>query len=398
MKTITNLVAVFLIGVLNLPAQSVPPLINYQGQLLNADGTPMPTADYQLTFNIFGQGGNLIWGPQIFDGQSGLGHGPKIPVVNGYFNVSLGPTDTTGRQISAAFATASRFIEITVSNQPINPRQEILSAPFAFKAANADKLAGHDWSSLLVAGNDPVTGHIKASKLEPITRDQIADKAITTAQIADNAIATAQIKDGTITAQDIQDSSISSAKLAPLNVLTISNRFNTAIQFVDAGTPLAESPNFVARVFPFNQGFGSELYLNNARLLVPGTLSGTGSPLYMSSSGQIFRGTSSARHKENVGELTTDFQKILALQPKKFTRKGNPEEWEIGYLAEDVDASGLEGIAVYDEQGRPDAIDYSKIVVYLNEILKQQHAALKAQREELSRLRLELSQLAESRR
>ena len=92
------------------PAQSVPVLINYQGQLTDANGTNLPTADYILTFNIYdlASGGLPVWGPQVFDGASSLGHGSKIPVVQGYFNVLLGSNDTAGRLLAEAFNGAAR--------------------------------------------------------------------------------------------------------------------------------------------------------------------------------------------------------------------------------------------------------------------------------------------------
>lgn len=34
-------------------AQPVPQLINYQGRLANSDGSPFPTADYQLSIRIY---------------------------------------------------------------------------------------------------------------------------------------------------------------------------------------------------------------------------------------------------------------------------------------------------------------------------------------------------------
>ena len=37
----------------DLRAQSVPPYINYQGQLTDANGTNLPAADYTLTFRIY---------------------------------------------------------------------------------------------------------------------------------------------------------------------------------------------------------------------------------------------------------------------------------------------------------------------------------------------------------
>jgi hypothetical protein len=178
-------------------AQIVPPLVNYQGRLSNPDGSPLPTADYQLTFSIYdaATNGALVWGPQIFDGPAALGHGPKIPVVQGYFNVMLGPTDTNGVSLANAFNATNRFVEITVSNHnPILPRQQILTAPFAFQAANAAKLAGYDWGAVFNT-NDPSTGKILGSKL--------ANGTVTAQQIASNTITANQIANATITAQQL---------------------------------------------------------------------------------------------------------------------------------------------------------------------------------------------------
>jgi hypothetical protein len=145
------------------PAQSVPALINYQGQLTDANGTNLPTADYILTFNIYdlASGGLLVWGPQVFDGTSSQGHGPKIPVVQGYFNVLLGSNDTAGRSLAEAFNGAARYVEIKVGANdpnPITPRQQILTAPFAFKAGEADKIAGKVPGDFVAKSGDTMTG------------------------------------------------------------------------------------------------------------------------------------------------------------------------------------------------------------------------------------------------
>ncbi len=135
-------------------AQSVPPLVNYQGRLASPDGTPLPTADYALTVRLYDSPseGRLIWGPQHFDGATGPGHGPRIPVIQGYFNLMLGPADTNGVGLSVAFTNTPCFVEVAVSNRaPVLPRQQILSTPFAFQAGNAAKLAGYDWSLLFGA-------------------------------------------------------------------------------------------------------------------------------------------------------------------------------------------------------------------------------------------------------
>ena len=116
---------------------SIPQLINYQGMLTNAEGKPIETDEYKLSFSIFNHptGGTEVWGPQKFDGSDGNGN--KVPVVRGLFNVLLGPKDIHGRLISDAFLSKDAYLEITIEDQmPIAPRQQILSTPYAIRAEN----------------------------------------------------------------------------------------------------------------------------------------------------------------------------------------------------------------------------------------------------------------------
>jgi hypothetical protein len=144
MKKLVLLSALFALFCGQAPAQSVPALINYQGQLTDANGNALPTTDYMLTFKIYdaATGGSLIWGPQGFDGATGTtGHRGKVPVVQGYFNLMLGEVDTANRAIADSFNGTNRYVEVQVSgNNPITPRQRILTTPFAFKANSAEKL------------------------------------------------------------------------------------------------------------------------------------------------------------------------------------------------------------------------------------------------------------------
>ncbi len=116
-------------------SQSVPPLINYQGRLANPDGSPVSTADYQLSFRIYdaATNGALVWGPQIFDGLAAQGHGARVPVVQGYFSVILGPSDINTKSIADSFTGPNRYLEVTMSNRPpLSPRQQILTTPYTF--------------------------------------------------------------------------------------------------------------------------------------------------------------------------------------------------------------------------------------------------------------------------
>jgi microcystin-dependent protein len=156
-------------------------LINYQGQISNPDGTVPATADYELSISIHDAetGGSLVWGPQKFNGSSGVGLGLKVPVVQGYFNVLLGPVDTLGRSLGTNFTSDTRYIEIKVgTNSPILPRQRVLSAPYALQASNSQKLAGSDWSAIFGANNP--SGPIPSSKL--------ADASIPVAKLAQEVV------------------------------------------------------------------------------------------------------------------------------------------------------------------------------------------------------------------
>jgi hypothetical protein len=180
-----------------LAAQNVPALVNYQGQLANPDGSPLATANYELTFKIYSgaSGGASVWGPQVFDGATGTGHGALVPVVQGHFNVILGPADINGNSLSAAFNNTNRFIEVTVTNHaPIAPRQQILTAPYAFLAASAGA-AG--------LASNVVTGIV-----------------INSATITSPAINGAAIASSTISGAVINSSAISSSSTVPAASLT----------------------------------------------------------------------------------------------------------------------------------------------------------------------------------
>ena len=117
-------------------AQSVPPLINYQGRLTDANGVGL-TGTKRLEFNVYDAAtyGNIVWGIRIID---------DVPLVDGHFNVILS-TDNQGRSIADAFNSKNRYIAIKVgephtdlSSVPeISPRQQILSAPYAVQAERA---------------------------------------------------------------------------------------------------------------------------------------------------------------------------------------------------------------------------------------------------------------------
>ena len=103
----------------------------------------------------------------------------------------------------------------------------------------------------------------------------------------------------------------------------------------------------------------------------------TGTALGIDGSNNVVKLSSSLRYKENVRLLSGDFTKILQLEPKSFNYKGS-HSFDIGYIAEDFDSLGLKDLLIYDKEGRPDAIKYDRITVYLAEIIKQQQIDINA--------------------
>lgn len=135
------------IGSVFAESTAVPKLINYQGKLTDSVGEPLvATSNQTLSFKIFNkpvsdpaiEDDGLIWGPQIFNDDpdnKGVGYGAKVPVVNGFFNVILGPKDIDGDSIVTAFTKPDRYLEITIGDPgvAISPRQQVLSTPYALQ-------------------------------------------------------------------------------------------------------------------------------------------------------------------------------------------------------------------------------------------------------------------------
>ncbi len=104
---------------------------------------------------------------------------------------------------------------------------------------------------------------------------------------------------------------------------------------------------------------------------LPKTGIGTSYTLNVTSTGLVWRETSSIRYKENVLGLTDNFDLILDINPVSFNYIGSYSD-EIGFIAEELDAKGLSNLVIYDELGRPDGIKYNKLPIYLLEVIKRQ--------------------------
>lgn len=167
---LTALLSALLLMAAALPAAAQ---MNYQGRLTDPSGNPLGDGQYTLEFSLWdaATGGtapaNQVWGPYTLDGSAGK---PKADLVSGRFNVIIGATDASNRQLRDSFSGA-RFLQIKVgTNSPITPRQQILAAPDAVHAQIADTVVNGaigtaQLANLAVTGAKIADGTIPVSKL-----------------------------------------------------------------------------------------------------------------------------------------------------------------------------------------------------------------------------------------
>ena len=125
LQTIKNIVLILSIGlILTANAFAQTTAFTYQGRFTDAS-VPQPTnGTYNMQFALFDAAAN---GNQIGVTVTI----PAVQVVNGIFTVTL------DYPAAASFDSSPRFLQLTVGNTVLSPRQEITSAPYAIRARNA---------------------------------------------------------------------------------------------------------------------------------------------------------------------------------------------------------------------------------------------------------------------
>ena len=103
------------------PTYPAATTINYQGTLANAAGEPL-TGVHSVTVALYdsAENGNLLWGPETHAGVS---------VQNGRFNIAVGSQTTGG--VPTILWNGERYLEITVDNETLTPREVVRSVPIA---------------------------------------------------------------------------------------------------------------------------------------------------------------------------------------------------------------------------------------------------------------------------
>jgi hypothetical protein len=114
-------------------------------------------------------------------------------------------------------------------------------------------------------------------------------------------------------------------------------------------------------------------------LYVLGTYSNTtpsGANVFINTDGSFFRSTSSLRYKDNVQDATHGLAEVLKLRSVTYNGKNARDAQTIfgGFIAEEIDAAGLNEFVVYDEDGNPDALQYGNMVALMAKAIQEQQA------------------------
>jgi hypothetical protein len=138
-----------------------------------------------------------------------------------------------------------------------------------------------------------------------------------------------------------------------------------------------------ASAFMFGARGDGALIVNGAKTESP---AGTGATtvlaanMYVASSvgtSQILRSTSSIRYKHSIEDATYGLNEVMQLRP--VTYKGNNDGDIIsgGFIAEEIDiVDKMKPFVVYDEEGRPDALNYANMVSLLTKAIQEQQAMI----------------------
>ncbi|MBN2090797.1 hypothetical protein JW964_14385 [candidate division KSB1 bacterium] len=160
--------SLFLIAIIFLFAFSLfsqPQVINYQGVLTNAGGTPL-NGNFSIVFSIYTVPGG---------GVAAWSETQTVAVNNGHLNVLLGVINPIPYTV---FNGPDKYLGVKVGSDPeMTPRKRLVSVGYAFTAHNADML-----------DNKNSTDFVQKGEANSISSGMIAGNAVTTNNITPNIV------------------------------------------------------------------------------------------------------------------------------------------------------------------------------------------------------------------
>ena len=194
-------VGVILLGAAAL-GQAAPPLINYQGRLVDGSGAPVSGDSLAMRFTFLDgdtSSATVLWGETH----------QAVQVTGGLYSVILGSVNPIP---PSALAGSTVYLEVRVGGEVLSPRQRLTSAPFAISAANSSSLggapAGDYYSKAQV---DSLLAAMQA-QIDALSAQVAANTSDIAANSADIAVAQVDIVDHELRLISLE------TKLAPVTV------------------------------------------------------------------------------------------------------------------------------------------------------------------------------------
>ena len=352
-----------------------PAYVNYQGFLKDNNGDPLATGSYDMEFNIFDDptaNDPPVWGPFLFDDGNGDGHASKVTILNGRFNVILGPKDTGARDISDAFTGPNAFVEVKIDGgSPILPRQQILTTPYAFESANATT-ADSATNANTAASAQSADSATELSGTEWNAPD--ATRAVVTIGGVEKLGIGNPGKGGNGTL-DVSSGHI----FVDQNYGVLSTDEDGALK---AGFDTSGTDDLIW----FSHGVARAELLNDRFLPVADNF------MYLGDSNNRWRrlyaangsiNTSDERLKTEIKDLDYGLDEVMEMRPTEFKWKDSPEgPTKIGLIAQELQDLVPEAVDVGDDQEHTLGITYSDLIPILINATKEQQEQIDSLQQE----------------
>lgn len=233
----------------SVASAAVPALLSYQGRVSDAAGVLIGATNpvnRSVTFKFYtaASGGTLLYAES-----------QTVTISAGEFSVLLGNgsgvSGLPGRAAPASpivslvsVLSGDIYLGITVddgtsaADPEITPRQQIVSAAYAYRAQVAETVVNGALNTAMVADSAITTAKIAGASITnakiandavntanilsgSVTTAKLADAAVTGVKIAANAITSDKIADGSIANADLADNIVNSAKITDNSIQSI---------------------------------------------------------------------------------------------------------------------------------------------------------------------------------
>ncbi len=384
-------------------------------------------AYYQATAPTSGMTEGDLW----FDTDDGY----KLYYYTGSAWTSVQDTSIAAAQSAATAAQTTADGKNKIYRQGTTPTGTFSVGDLWFNTSNDNSISRWDGSTWVantlgnnalasISANKITAGTIDASVItvSNINAGNISTGTLAAARIAANSLDASKIVAGSITATQISSSYVYAGTIAAGNItagtLSATVALNAVSGTIAGFTLTASTITNGSTMTLYNNGdfytggvvsAGNGLYAQagcflGSTLNVTGTTSmgatthsgqmtyagiatGSGSTMVVVTTGsRVAYTTSSERFKQEIEYISTTgwLDKVLSMKPityktsEDFTTEGEPNETQIGFLAEDIAdiGGGLEKAVVLDPLGDPFSLSYDRLTVYLMLAIKELKAEI----------------------